>query len=202
MHPDVESLPVEIHPSPSLVRYYLVISLALGPFFFLSFIPRYLRYRTLRYRVDGDGISMAWGILSQREIVLNYARIQDIHLTSNVVERWLGLAKIRIQTASGSAEAEMVLEGLDAPEEMRDFLYSRMRGGGDDRDLRSDSEPSRRKVTAEGKGTGATAPETREPAGDDSESDDLAAAFAEVTSEIRALRRELAARDLDSGDVG
>lgn len=201
MNPDLESPPVEIRPHPALVRYYLVISLVLGPFFFLSFVPRYLRYRTLRYRVDGDGISMAWGILSQREIVLNYARIQDIHLTSNVVERWLGLAKIRIQTASGSAEAEMVLEGLDAPEEMRDFLYSRMRGGGDDPGLRPDSESSRRRVTAEGKGTGTAAPETREPAGDDADPDDLAAAFAEVTSEIRALRRELAARTPDPDDV-
>ena len=41
-----------------------------------------------------------------------YARIQDIHLVSNVVERWLGLARIKIQTASGSAKAEMTIEGV------------------------------------------------------------------------------------------
>jgi putative membrane protein len=71
---------------------------------------------------------MSWGILFRREIIINYARIQDIHLRSNLVERWLGLAKILIQTASGSASAEMTLEGLKEFEAVRDFLYSRMRG--------------------------------------------------------------------------
>ena len=55
---------------------------------------------------------MRWGILFRREITLTYARIQDIHLTSNLVERWLRLARIQIQTASASASAEMTLEGL------------------------------------------------------------------------------------------
>ena len=71
---------------------------------------------------------MRWGILFRRETLLNYARIQDIHLRSNLIERWLGLARIEIQTASGSASANMTLEGMDDPEGMRDFLYSRMRG--------------------------------------------------------------------------
>jgi putative membrane protein len=60
--------------------------------------------------------------------MLNYSRIQDIHLRSNIIERWLGLARIEIQTASGSSSSEMVLEGIEDPEGMRDFLYSRMRG--------------------------------------------------------------------------
>jgi hypothetical protein len=40
----------------------------------------------------------------------------------------LGLARIEIQTASGSSNSEMTLEGLEDAEAMRDFLYSRMRG--------------------------------------------------------------------------
>jgi putative membrane protein len=71
---------------------------------------------------------MRWGILFRREISLTYARVQDIHLVSNVVERWLGLARIQIQTASGSSGAEMVIEGLQDFEAIRDFLYTRMRG--------------------------------------------------------------------------
>jgi putative membrane protein len=43
-------------------------------------------------------------------VVLNYARIQDIHLRSNAMERWLGLARIEIQTASGSSNAGMTLQ--------------------------------------------------------------------------------------------
>jgi putative membrane protein len=61
-------------------------------------------------------------------VILNYSRIQDIHLSSNVVERWLGLAKVEIQTASGSAKAEMTIEGLTEFEAIRDFVYTKMRG--------------------------------------------------------------------------
>jgi putative membrane protein len=82
----------------------------------------------MRYRFDADGVSMRWGVLFRREIMLSYARMQDIHLSSNVVERWLGLARIEIQTASGSAKAEMTIEGVMEFEAVRDFLYTRMRG--------------------------------------------------------------------------
>src|ERR1051325_10402121 len=91
-------------------------------------IPMYFRYHTMRYKFSDDGISMRWGILFRREIIVNYARIQDIHLKSNIVERWLGLARILIQTASGNASAELTIEGIKEFELLRDFLYSRMRG--------------------------------------------------------------------------
>jgi putative membrane protein len=55
---------------------------------------------------------MRWAYLFRREVSLTYARIQDLHLVSNVIERWLGLGRIQVQTASGSAEAEMTIEGL------------------------------------------------------------------------------------------
>jgi AAA family ATP:ADP antiporter len=82
----------------------------------------------MRYRFDTDGIHMKWGVIFRREVLLNYSRSQDIHLRSNLIERWLGLARIEIQTASGSANANMTLEGMEDPGGMRDFLYSRMRG--------------------------------------------------------------------------
>ena len=84
----------------------------------------------MRYRFDTDGIHMKWGIIFRREVLLNYSRIQDIHLRSNLIERWLRLARIEIQTASGSASANMTLEGMEDPEGMRDFLYSHTRHAG------------------------------------------------------------------------
>jgi putative membrane protein len=115
-------------PSAKLMTYYVLTCLLTGPLFPILILPAYFRYHTMRYRFDEEGISMRWGILFRREIILNYARIQDIHLSSNVLERWLGLAKIQIQTASGSATAEMTIEGLLEFEAVRDFLYSKMRG--------------------------------------------------------------------------
>jgi putative membrane protein len=115
-------------PDPKLWTYYILCCLAVLPLAPLLLPIHWFRYHTMRYRFTDEGVSMSWGILFRREILLNYARIQDIHLHSNVVERWLGLARLQIQTASGSASAEMTLEGLIQFEAVRDFLYSRMRG--------------------------------------------------------------------------
>lgn len=115
-------------PDPSLMTYYTLVCLLTGPLFPIVLIPNYFRYHTMRYRFDADGVSMRWGILFRREINLTYSRIQDIHLTSNIVERWLGLARVQIQTASGSSKAEMTIEGIKEYELLRDFLYSKMRG--------------------------------------------------------------------------
>lgn len=131
-------------PDPKLWTYYIVTSFAAGPFFFFPLILRAFRYQTLRYSFDDEGISMRWGVLFHREINLTYNRIQDIHLSSNVVGRWLGLAEIQIQTASGSAKAEMTIEGMPQFEAIRDFLYARMRGtrDGSQRSADADSDQS------------------------------------------------------------
>ena len=116
-------------PDRALWTYYLLGSLVFPPAFPFIVLPAYFRYHTMRYKFTDDGISMSWGILFRREVIVNYARIQDIHLRSNFVERWLGLARILVQTASGNSDAEMTIEGVKAYEDLRDFLYSRMRGG-------------------------------------------------------------------------
>jgi uncharacterized protein len=119
-------------PDPALLKYYLLVSLLTLPAFPVVFVPLYFKYHTLQYRFGDDGISMSWGILLRREIHLTYRRIQDIHVTRNLFHRWLGLAKVGIQTASGSAGAELAIEGIKNPEAVRDFLYERMRGARDE----------------------------------------------------------------------
>jgi putative membrane protein len=115
-------------PDEKLMQYYLLKALASGPAILVTLPVLYFRYHTMRYRFDDEGISMRWGILFRHEIVLNYSRIQDVHLQSNAVERWLGLARIELQTASGGANPEMTIEGIPEFEALRDFLYSKMRG--------------------------------------------------------------------------
>ncbi len=130
--PNEEKVWLIERPDRSLLTYYLLLSLLSGPLFPLVFLPYWFRYSTLRYRFTRDGISMSWGILFRRQVIVNYARIQDSHLRSNVVERWLGLGRVLIQTASGNAEAEMTIEGIKDFELVRDFLYHRLRGVNDD----------------------------------------------------------------------
>ena len=115
-------------PNPALWTLYVIHALLTGPFVVISLPIYYFRYRTLRYRFDEEGIHMRVGILFRREVNLTYARIQDIHLNSGLIQRWLGLADIQIQTASGATGAELVIEGFKEFEEIRDFLYTRMRG--------------------------------------------------------------------------
>lgn len=161
-------LPTVLQPHQNLLVSYLLTSLLAGPGFPILALLRYFRYHTLRYELDEEGITMRWGILFRREVSLTYARIQDIHLSSNLVERWLGLARIQIQTASGSSQAEITIEGLQDFEAMRDLLYSKMRG------TRDRSSPAvKRSAPALG------------------ESEALTSALREVAAEVRALRLEL-----------
>ena len=120
-------------PAPVLLTYYILVSV---PTFFFALPLLWFRYLTLRYKFDSEGVSMQWGLLFRKEILLTYRRIQDIHLTRNIVQRWFGLATVGIQTASGSAGPEMSIEGILEAEPLRDFLYRRMRGA------RGETEPS------------------------------------------------------------
>ena len=115
-------------PDPTLIRYYILCSLLTGPFFLFALIPLFCKYVTLRYRFDESGIAMQWGVLFRKEIYLTHRRIQDIHLNRNIVQRWFGLATVAVQTASGSATPEMSIEGILEAEQLRDYLYSKMRG--------------------------------------------------------------------------
>lgn len=167
-------------PHSKLMTYYLIQSIMLPPISLLALPYLYFRYHTMRYQIDDEGISMRWGILFRKQINLTYARIQDIHLTSGVIQRWLGLADIHIQTASGSASAEMKIEGLLEYEEIRDFLYSKMRGY--------------RQQQQEGGGGLALEKHPGAAAGGAGASGELAAVLREVAEELRATRAVLEAR--------
>ncbi len=115
-------------PDDSLLTYYIIVSLFALIGFPFVFIPLFIRFKTMRYRFDDEGVSMRWGLLFQREVYLTYRRLQDIHVTRNIIERWMGLAKVPIQTASGTSGPTMRIEGIRDPEPLRDYLYARMRG--------------------------------------------------------------------------
>lgn len=124
-------------PHPRLVKLYLLgalvgslstCGLAL-PVALLALIPLLIRYNTLRYRFDENGVGVSWGWLFRSESYLTYDKIQDIHLTRGLLERWLGLGTVDVQTASGNAAAEITFIGLTEFDAVRDFLYSRMRRG-------------------------------------------------------------------------
>ena len=167
-------------PDKALMTYYVLRSLVVPPLIPVVGVYLYFRYHTMRYRFTDDGISMSWGILFRREVIVNYTRIQDIHLQSNVVERWLGLARILVQTASGSSSAEMTIEGIKEFELLRDFLYARTRG------IKDHHSPAAAAQALPASVVGVTTTTTA--------SDELAVTLREVAGELRAIRTLLEKR--------
>ncbi len=174
--PDFENVYAITRPDRKLLTQYLLRALLTGPGFPFVFVPSFFKYENLKYRFDGEVITMGWGLLWRREIFLTYARIQDIHLSRGIIERWLGLATINIQTAAGSSSSEMSIVGLGVFEQVRDFLYLRMRGArfGEDGE---DAEPEA--TTGPPAETGDTA----------------AALLTEIRDELRAVRERLGTRE-------
>jgi putative membrane protein len=156
-------------PARALLFYYILRAFSTRPGFVVMLPLLFFRYHTLRYDLDAEGITVRWGVLFRREVTLTYARIQDINLVSNLIERWLGLGRVQIQTASGQSDAEVTIEGLHDFEVVRDELYRRMRGA---RDLLGDTAAT----------TAATRPTPLH---------EVAAALREATAELRALRNAL-----------
>ena len=156
-------------PIPKLLTYYFLSSLLAFILMPLVFLPMYFKYRTLRYRFDEKGISMRWGILFRKEVFLTYQKIQDIHLTRNIVERWLGLGTLQVQTASGSAGAEMSIVGIEDLEGLRDFIYVQMKG--------HETEPHDHPQRDHGK-------------------DEKLALLAQIRDELSAVNDKLEARDV------
>ena len=155
-------------PHPSLLKLYVIRAVLTGPAVVITLPYLLFRYWTLRYRFDDDGIHARWGVLFRREINLTYSRIQDIHLNSGIIQRWLGLADVQMQTASGSATPELVIEGFKEFEAIRDFLYTRMRG------YRH--------------AAGAGAPSPAGEGADTAAEDPLVTVLRDVTAELRATR--------------
>ncbi len=115
-------------PVPMLLKYYAIVCIPSFILYPIVFLVHFFKYETLRYHFDDEGIRMSWGILFKKEVTLTYRRIQDIHLTRNIIERWMGLATVSVQTASGSSTPEMQIQGIPQYDDLRDFLYLKMRG--------------------------------------------------------------------------
>lgn len=170
-------------PDPALWKLYLIRSILSGPAILITLPYLYFRYITLRYRFDEEGVHMKVGILFRREVNLTYSRIQDIHLRSGFVQRWLGLADVQIQTASGNAGAELIIEGFRQFEDIRDFLYARMRGARGE--IKPPVPPLSKEITV------PTAPPESS----------TAVLLLEIRNELRRTRELLELKNRRSGDV-
>ena len=65
---DVDATPIFAltRPDYKLLWLYVIYSLFANILFLFALIPLYFRFKTLRYRFDAEGVSVAHGILWRR----------------------------------------------------------------------------------------------------------------------------------------
>lgn len=100
-----------------LIAAVAVIGLA------LAILSPPARYRAWGYGLRERDLYVRRGVLSRTTSVIPLARIQHVDTRQDLVERWLGLARVVVYTA-GIRGAELTLPGLaaDEAEALRDRL--------------------------------------------------------------------------------
>jgi putative membrane protein len=86
-------------------------------------------YRRFEYRLTGDTFDIDSGVLSRRSREIPYRRIQNVDVRRNPVQRALGIAEVRIETAGGGeTEAQLRYVSASAAERLQRELSRRKRG--------------------------------------------------------------------------
>jgi putative membrane protein len=100
------------------------------------------RYRRYEYELSPDTVDIRSGVLSRREREIPYERIQNVDIAQNVVQRALGIAEVRLETAGGSdTEAQLNCVGRSEADRLQDAISRRKAG---DAGTPTESEADRR----------------------------------------------------------
>lgn len=75
-------------------------------------------YRRTRYALDAEGLLIQRGVIWQSETRVPRSRVQHTDLNRGPIDRWLGLAELRVHTA-GTRLAAVSLGGLSEDEARR-----------------------------------------------------------------------------------
>jgi membrane protein YdbS with pleckstrin-like domain len=157
----------------------------------LTYAIRRLDFELRWYVVTDRSLRIRTGVWSVQESTMSFANLQQVEVSQGPLQRLLGLADVKVQSAGGSEHPAGKqhddlhtghFHGVDNATEIRDLIQSRLRhfresGLGD-------PDEQRRGVTLSS-ATGAVSSAT--PAGET----DVLAAARELTAEARALRAAL-----------
>lgn len=138
--------------SPAGARAALIALAIVGA---IGLILRVLAWQRFHYSFDGEVLRVDAGVFSRHHRALHVNRIQQVDVDRSVLQRVLGLAALRIETAGASGEVEVELRVV-GDEEAR-ALHVAIRAGkaraqppttaaGAERDESERLEPRRREV--------------------------------------------------------
>ncbi|HEX4665442.1 MAG TPA: PH domain-containing protein [Chthoniobacterales bacterium] len=167
----------------------IILCFFLGRLFSVALVR--LDFEKRWYLVTDRSLRLREGILNVRELTITFANIQNISISQGPIQRLLGIADLRVDTAGGSAPARRehkggipqslhsaFFRGVDNANAIRELIQTRLRelkdsGLGDHEEA----------VTAQ---SGTAAPSAVAP--------DLLDALREVAREAAALRQAVAVR--------
>jgi uncharacterized membrane protein YdbT with pleckstrin-like domain len=154
----------------ALVLFFVVVVLN-GSWWLVALILSGPYYRSLRYEVQDDEVVVNVGIWTKSVKHVPYRTVTNLQVKRDVVDRWLGIGTLNIQTAgmSGQTGAEERLVGLSGVQEVYESVAEELRR------FRGGMAPTQADVELE--------PAVAQPGGLD-----------EILAEVRAIRRALEER--------
>ncbi|MUV90552.1 PH domain-containing protein, partial [Halapricum sp. CBA1109] len=85
-------------------------------------------FKRFEYRLTGDTFDIDSGVVSRREREIPYGRIQNVDISQNVIQRALGIAEVRLETAGGGeTEAKLRFVSYDEAERLQEEVAKRKR---------------------------------------------------------------------------
>jgi membrane protein YdbS with pleckstrin-like domain len=98
--------------------WWLPLMLWSGPF-----------YRSLSYEIGDEQVIVRQGVLTRAVKHVPYRTVTNVTVKRGLLDRWLGLGTLEIQTAgiSGTHQAEQSLTGLADPDEVYELVAVRLR---------------------------------------------------------------------------
>ena len=153
------------------IALFVVTVLLNGSWWLIAMILSGPYYRSLRYEIQDDEVVVYAGIWTKSVKHVPYRTVTNLQVKRDIVDRWLGLGTLNIQTAgmSGQTGVEERLVGLSGVQEVYEA------GAEELRRFRGGMAPTQADVDAE--------PEIV-PQG----------SLGEILAEVRAIRKSLEAR--------
>jgi putative membrane protein len=95
----------------------------------LAMVYQFVYWERYEYELTEDTFDIRSGVLSRRTREIPLGRVQNVDLRRNVLQRALGLAEVRLETAGGSeTEAQLRFVGEAEAQRLRDAVSRRKRG--------------------------------------------------------------------------
>jgi len=88
-----------------------------------------LVYRGWSYRLGAEALELRHGVLTVQRSIVPYFRVQHVDLAQGPLERSLGLARLKVHTASAGTDASLPGIELERAEEVRRLVLDRAEVG-------------------------------------------------------------------------